>query len=148
MSRGRLSSSFSGLPAYIVVMAQASHTPPPIGPVIAYYDAQCPICVAEMSRYARHGEDKIKLVDANGPDLPPDVDRASALAAMHVRHPDGRVITGWSAFITIWDHLPGWGWLASLTRPAVIRLPLDWIYRRLAPYRPRRTCQNGQCTLD
>ncbi|MHA6287393.1 thiol-disulfide oxidoreductase DCC family protein [Maricaulis sp. CAU 1757] len=114
------------------------------GPVIAYYDALCPICVREMRHYSRFGEHIIKLQDCNG-DIPDDVDRDAALEAMHVRLPSGELVTGWNAFIAIWERLPGWHWLAMLTRPAPIRIPLDWVYRRLAPYRPRRTCRDGAC---
>ncbi len=116
------------------------------GPIIAYYDALCPICRMEMNRYARHGEHIIRLQDCNG-DLPADVDRDAALAALHVRLPDGRVETGWKAFIAIWERVPGWGWLAALTRPAPIRVPLDILYRWLAPYRPRQKCRDGVCDI-
>jgi predicted DCC family thiol-disulfide oxidoreductase YuxK len=114
------------------------------GPVIAYYDALCPICRIEMDRYARHGKDVIRLEDCNG-DMPADVDRDAALGSLHVRLPDGQVVDGWLAFIAIWERLPGWRWLAFLTRPAPIRVPLDRLYRRLAPYRPRQTCREGIC---
>ena len=115
------------------------------GPVIAYYDALCPICRHEMGRYARHGEHIIQLADCNG-EIPGDVDREAALASLHVRLPDGRLVDGWDAFIAIWERLPGaWPWLARLTRPTLIRWPLDRLYRWLAPYRPRQACRDGQC---
>ncbi len=115
-------------------------------PVIAYYDDLCSICQAEMFAYRRQGEGLIQLHDCNG-DLPADIDREAALAALHVRLPDGQVATGWDAFIAIWERLPRWRWLAAATRPALIRKPLDVVYRWLAPYRPRRTCRDGACEL-
>jgi predicted DCC family thiol-disulfide oxidoreductase YuxK len=115
-----------------------------LGPVIAYYDGLCPICCAEMRLYARHGDTVIQPHDCNG-DLPPDVDRLAALAAIHVRLPNGRVVTGWDAFIAIWERLPGWNVLAALTRPVFIKKPIDLIYRWLAPYRPRKTCSKDSC---
>lgn len=116
------------------------------GPLIAYYDALCPICCAEMKRYARHGDHIIRLQDCNG-EIPDDIDRDAALRSLHVRLPDGTVVDGWLAFLAIWERLPGWRRLAWLTRPDFIRKPLDRIYRWLAPYRPRRTCHDGVCEL-
>ena len=113
-------------------------------PVIAYFDGLCPICVAEMRGYERAGGGLIQLHDCNG-ELPGDVDRDAALAALHVRLPDGRLATGWSAFIAIWDRLPRMRWLATLTRPAFIRIPLDAVYRLVVPFRPRRKCQDDVC---
>lgn len=115
-------------------------------PLIAYYDGLCPLCVAEMRQYAKLGEDVIRMQDCNG-DLPPDVDRDAALAALHVRLPDGRVVDGWRAFMAIWERTPRMRWLAWLTRPAFIRIPLDAIYRFLAPFRPRRRCTSESCQL-
>lgn len=119
-----------------------------LGPVIAYYDALCPMCRREMAHYSKFGEAYIRLEDCNAPELPEDVDREAALAAMHVRLPSGEVVTGVAAFIAIWERLPGWKYLAMLTRPALIRIPLDFIYRKLAPLRPRDNCRDGVCSVD
>lgn len=113
-------------------------------PVIAYFDGACPICVHEMNIYERRGQGNVLLHDVTG-DIPDDIDHQAALDTLHVRLPDGRVVTGWSAFIEIWRVTPGMGWLAALTSPAPVRVPLDWLYRKLAPYRPRRKCANGVC---
>jgi len=114
--------------------------------VTAYFDGLCPICVSEMAHYADAAPDLVRLHDCNG-DIPDDIDRQAALASLHVRLPDGQVVDGWLAFLAIWDRLPGrrWRWLAALTRPAPIRIPLNQIYLWLAPYRPRRTCRGGVC---
>ena len=114
--------------------------------VTAYFDGLCPICVHEMAHYAQAAPELIRLHDCNG-DLPDDIDRQAALDALHVRLDDDRVVTGWAAFIEIWRVTPGMGWLAALTSPAPIRVPLDWLYRKLAPYRPRRKCADGACQL-
>ena len=112
--------------------------------VIAYYDGACPICVHEMKLYERRGRGRIILEDVNG-DIPADVNRQAALDALHLRLGDGTLLTGWDAFIAIWERTPGMGWLAAATRPWPIRKPLDAIYRLLAPYRPRRKCADGVC---
>jgi predicted DCC family thiol-disulfide oxidoreductase YuxK len=114
--------------------------------ITAYYDGQCPICEREMAHYVRQAPDLIQLQDCTG-DLPADVDRDKALASLHVRLPDGRLVDGVAAFIAIWERMPlrRWRWLARLTRPAPIRIPLNQLYLWLAPLRPRRTCQDGVC---
>ncbi|GJL97651.1 MAG: hypothetical protein DHS20C06_14680 [Hyphobacterium sp.] len=114
--------------------------------VIAYYDGLCPLCVHEMKAYERRGQGRVILHDVNG-DIPDDVDRQAALDALWCRTSDGQLITGWDAFIAIWERSPGFEWIATLTRPAIIRKPLDAIYRFLAPYRPRRKCADGACQL-
>lgn len=111
------------------------------GPVTAYYDGHCPICRSQMHRYAKYGRHLVILHDCTG-DLPADIDRDAALAVIHVRLPNGQIVTGWNGFIAIWERLPGWHILAKLTRPPCIRLPLDWAYRLLAPWRPRTTCRD------
>lgn len=115
--------------------------------VIAYYDGLCPICVHEMGVYQRRGQGRVLLHDVNG-DIPDDIDRQAALNALWVRKSDGELVTGWDAFIAIWERSPGFGWLAALTRPAVIKWPLDKLYRFVAPYRPRRKCADGACDLQ
>lgn len=116
-------------------------------PVIAYYDALCPLCRKEMGHYHKRAPEMIIMQDCNGNDLPADVDRDAALASLHVRLPDGRLVDGWDAFIAIWERTPGFGWLAAVNRPWIIRKPLDWIYRRLAPLRPRDKCRDGVCEV-
>ena len=117
--------------------------------VTAYFDGLCPICTHEMAHYAQAAPELIRLHDCNG-DIPEDIDRAAALASLHVRLPDGTIVDGWLAFIAIWERLPGrhWRWLAAATRPAPIRIPLNQIYLWLAPLRPRKTCQDGACATD
>ena len=114
--------------------------------VIAYYDGLCLICVREMKVYERRGQGRVVLQDVNG-EIPDDVDREKALAALYLRKSDGTLVDGWDAFIAIWERSPGFGWLAALTRPAIIKWPLDKIYRFLAPYRPRRKCADGACEI-
>lgn len=114
-------------------------------PIIAYYDGLCPLCCAEMAHYSAKSPELILTQDCTGDDLPADVDREEALKALHVRLPDGGLVTGWDAFIAIWERTPGLGWLATINRPWIVRKPLDWLYRLIVPFRPRRTCRDGVC---
>lgn len=40
--------------------------------------------------------------------------RDAALARMHVRRPDGTLVSGAEAFTTLWRALPRWAWLGRL----------------------------------
>jgi len=119
----------------------------PLQPITVYYDGLCPICCREMDYYHRRAPDLVRLQDCTGEDLPGDVDRDEALRALHIRMPDGSLVTGWDAFIAIWERTPGMRWVAAINRPWIIRKPLDWLYRLIVPFRPRRTCRDGVCEL-
>lgn len=87
-------------------------------PVQIYYDGGCPICSREIAFYqARPGGDAIVWVDVNGVEvgeLGPDLTRDAALARMHVRQPDGTLVSAAAAFAELWRHIPGFIWLGRL----------------------------------
>lgn len=65
-------------------------------PITLYYDATCPICVAEMgSLKARDSAGRIVLVDCSPPDFTGGpAPRATLMKAMHLRDAAGRVFSG------------------------------------------------------
>jgi predicted DCC family thiol-disulfide oxidoreductase YuxK len=83
-----------------------------------YYDGGCPVCSREIGLYQRRpGGETFAWVDVTQADeaaLGPGLSRTSALARMHVRRPDGSVVTGAAAFAEIWRGMPGLRWLARL----------------------------------
>lgn len=95
------------------------------GSPTVYYDGGCPVCRREIDVYRQGpGGDRLRWVDVScepADRLGPDLDRAAALARLHVRLPDGRLVSGAAAFATLWRSLPRWRWLGYLlsTRPAV-----------------------------
>jgi len=83
-----------------------------------YYDGGCPVCSREVAVYrARPGAEAFEWVDVHRADpaqLGPDLTCDQALARMHVRTPDGTLLSGAAAFGAIWRGLPGLRWLGRL----------------------------------
>ena len=83
-----------------------------------YYDGGCPVCSREIAVYrARPGAENFEWVDVHRVDpaqLGSDLTCDQALARMHVRTPDGTLLSGAAAFAEIWRGLPGLRWLGRL----------------------------------
>lgn len=105
-----------------------------------YFDGACPLCRREIDFYRRRrGADTIEWVDAAAAKtelVAPDLPRRDALARFHVRQPDGTLVSGGRGFITLWAELPGFRWLAPLTRPAAVQVVLEAAYRVFLKVRP------------
>jgi 3-demethoxyubiquinol 3-hydroxylase len=110
------------------------------GTACVFYDGGCPLCRAEIATYQRtEGADALRWVDAQ--QCPPaelghDLDRAAALAKLHVRRADGTLLRGAAAFVEIWSALPRWAWLARLARVPGVMPALDLGYAGFLRVRP------------
>ena len=101
--------------------------------LIVYYDGGCAVCSREIGFYQRlRGADQLCWVDAArcepgalGVDLP----RAAALARLHVRATNGRLLSGARAFAALWSALPATRLLGRIaSQPGVVHV-LEWGYR-------------------
>ncbi len=120
------------------------------GPLTVYFDGGCPVCRSEINAYQRADvTGQVAWVDVSQcpeSDLGTALSRSEALARLHVRLSDGKLLSGARAFVEIWSRLPAWRWLARLARvPGVIQL-MEWAYvafLRLRPLwrRAESTCQ-------
>jgi predicted DCC family thiol-disulfide oxidoreductase YuxK len=84
---------------------------------VVYYDGACPVCAREIRAYqGRAGADQIEWQDVSlpAPVLAPDLTQSAALARLHVRRPDGTLVSGAAAFAVIWSSLPGLAWAGKL----------------------------------
>ncbi|HQT90177.1 MAG TPA: DUF393 domain-containing protein [Acidiphilium sp.] len=83
-----------------------------------YYDGGCPVCSREINFYRhRPGGESLAWVDVTQAEesaLGPGLSRAAALARIHVRRSDGKVVDGAAAFAVIWSSMPGLRWLGRL----------------------------------
>ena len=105
-----------------------------------YFDGACPVCAKEIASYQQwRGAESIEWIDASrcsAQDLGSQLDRAQALARLHVRDANGHLISGAAAFVTLWRHLPALAWLTPvLSRPLVIDC-LDKLYGLFLKLRP------------
>lgn len=145
-------------------------------PLEVYFDGSCPLCRAEIDALRPAVDDGLlRLHDCSPPGfadadaLRHGIDRASLMAAMHVRTPDGRWHAGVDAFVELyraagiasisrlWGHpalKPLWTraypWVAR-HRQGLSRLGLTGIFgalvRRAARRAARRRCDAGRCAL-
>ena len=104
-----------------------------------YYDGGCPICRREIATYREaRGADALEWVDVSRDDAPlgPGLTREGAMARMHVRDEEGRLIDGAAAFAAIWKRLPATRLLGRVagSRPAL--LILEPAYRLFLKVRP------------
>lgn len=103
-----------------------------------YYDGGCPLCRAEIGVYRNNdGAEDIEFVDiTNTSDLGEDLDPEDAAARFHVRKADGSLVSGAEGFVEIWMRLPGWRWLAAMSKiPGMLWL-MEGAYRAFLPIRP------------
>lgn len=103
-----------------------------------YYDGGCPVCSREIAMYkGQPGAGNVCWVDITRVDaehLGSDLDREAAMARLHLRTADGRLVSGAEAFTTLWKSLPRWAWLGRLlgSRPLLPLLEIAYrIFLRL-----------------
>jgi predicted DCC family thiol-disulfide oxidoreductase YuxK len=105
-----------------------------------YFDGACPVCAREVAMYRRQpGAEAVCWVDVTqcpAETLGTDLSREDALARLHWRLPDGRLLSGAAAFVGLWQALPRWAWLGRLagTRPGLWLL--EAAYRVFLALRP------------
>jgi predicted DCC family thiol-disulfide oxidoreductase YuxK len=73
-------------------MDPAITTPGAHGTPTVYYDGGCPVCTREIAMYRQ-------------------LSREAALARLHLRGPDGQLVSGAAAFTGMWREMPRWRWL-------------------------------------
>lgn len=120
---------------------EPTFTPTPATPCTApsvYYDGGCPVCTREIATYRRlRGGETIEWVDVHADaDLGPGLAREAALRRLHVRLPDGRLVSGAAAFVEVWQRLPAFRPLAAVARlPGGLAL-MEGAYRAFLWLRP------------
>jgi len=116
---------------------ESLRTPSP--PIEIWIDGDCAVCRhSEQWCSARDQHGRLNFVDlhaANHRDLPGSPD--AMMETVHVRLPDGTVITGFDAWRQILIALDDWRWLARLIGLPGIRRLGSVLYSTLARYRHR-----------
>lgn len=114
-----------------------------------FYDGGCPLCSREIAHYRRlDAAGRIDWTDITGAETAlaaAGLTREQAMRRLHVRTPDGQLLSGVAAFLAIWQRLPRWRWLAAGIEALRLTGPLDWLYERFADRRLQRRCRAGIC---
>ncbi len=123
-------------------------TPSGSRPVV-FFDGGCPLCRREIAHYRRMDKAaRLHWVDAAsaaGTLAAHGLALETAMAELHVLDRTGQWQRGIDAFMVIWNHLPGYRWLARLVSVLGLRHPLGFAYRHFAAWRYRRRCDTGSC---
>jgi predicted DCC family thiol-disulfide oxidoreductase YuxK len=122
--------------------ADTDKTPAAAETLTVLYDGGCPLCrreIAHVQGLARYRPDSaLCFVDVSDAGCQVSAsERAQLLARFHVQRADGSRLVGAEAFVAMWSRLPGWRWLARLSRlPGGLRA-LEWAYGGFLRVRPR-----------
>lgn len=105
-----------------------------------FFDGACPLCRREIGWYRRRpGAERIEWVDVSNTTnamAAPDLPTAVALARLHVRMSDGRVVSGARAFAELWARLPGLRFFGRVMRLRPVQPVLEIGYRVFLRVRP------------
>lgn len=110
-------------------------------PVTVFFDGTCPLCEREVSFYRRReGARAIRWIDvSDAPEgtVAPGLTRAQALARFHVRDARGELVSGGSAFASLWSAMPGFRILGRVFNLPPFAWLLDRTYDLFLKVRPR-----------
>lgn len=101
------------------------------------YNGACPICSREIAHYRarveKHGA-PLRFADLNEADLEHyGLTSDDAARRLYVTE-NGQLLSGTDAFLALWRHTPGYGWLARIVGLPGIRQIAGFVYdRALAP---------------
>jgi predicted DCC family thiol-disulfide oxidoreductase YuxK len=129
-------------------MAAASTASPSGEELELFFDGDCPLCRREVAMMQRLDRRKrILFTDIAAPGFEPAPlgrDRATLVASIHARLPDGTFVTGVEAFRRAYAAL-GLGPLVAFSRWPVVSGIAERAYALFARNRLRWT---GRCTVD
>jgi predicted DCC family thiol-disulfide oxidoreductase YuxK len=107
------------------------------------YDGECPMCRIEISHIKKLAqktpESNLSFIDVslNSSESAPYVtDKSKLLARFHVERIDGTRIDGAKAFVAMWQRLPGWRFLANLSRLPGMLTIMEFSYAGFLKIRP------------
>lgn len=120
-----------------------------------FFDGLCPLCSREIALFKRRVTDgSLAFVDIAAPGFVAaeyGLDPIAVHETMHVRDEvNGRMLTGIDALAGMWECVPGFRWMAAMTRLPILRPLCRLGYRLFAWIRPRLPrrrldCSTSQC---
>lgn len=121
--------------------------------VEVFYDGDCPLCMREIRMLmGRDRAGRIRFTDIAAPGFDAaaaGLDRATLMAKIHARLPNGQIIEGVEVFRQLYAAV-GFERLVAVTRAPGISQTLDLGYRWFAKNRLRLTgrCEDGVCAVS
>ena len=118
------------------------------------YDGKCGICRKEINYYQGIANPELfDWIDVTVDEqvlATHNIGLAEALMQLHSIDSEGRVYTGVSSFIQIWQRLPYWRVLAKLAGLPGVKQVLQWLYKLFAERRFKKLshCQASISTTD
>ncbi len=121
-----------------------------------FYDGLCQLCSREIALFQRRATDgRLAYVDISRPEFDAaryGLDPVRANKHMHVRNEEtGEILVGVAALAAMWECVPGFRWLAYVTRLSGVRqlsgvgyAVFAWV-RPWLPKRKRPACESGTC---
>ncbi len=105
-----------------------------------FYDGACPLCRREIALYQNStGARKICWTDVSrvqGDLVMPGLSKDQALARFHVMQRNGTIVSGAEAFVTLWNNLPKFRFLAAVRNSKSIMRCLERAYIFFLHVRP------------
>ena len=119
-----------------------------------YYDGACHLCSREIDVYRQknHAE-RLRFINIAAKDFDPQKEKLDPVEInrfMHVRCPDGKIVTGIDAFAQIWSELGVFRLGRFLVNKEPSRSLLKIGYRFFAvlrPMLPKKKCVDDTCEL-
>jgi predicted DCC family thiol-disulfide oxidoreductase YuxK len=107
------------------------------------YDGSCPMCRAEITHVKNlanktpsSGLIFIDISSNNSESAYYQKDKEQLLARFHVECIDRSRIDGAKAFVAMWKRLPGWQWVARLSKIPGMLFLMELTYKRFLKIRP------------
>jgi predicted DCC family thiol-disulfide oxidoreductase YuxK len=98
-------------------------------PLTVYFDGACPVCRREIGLIAARTGSDVDYCDVSAEAiLPENLNRQQALQRFHVRLPDGRLVSGAEAFVSLWSRVPGLRMFVAVLKPRPVLAVLDLLY--------------------
>ena len=103
-------------------------------------DVSCPMCSLEIKQYQKIIPDSpIHWVDFSSPEFiaPLGQTQASLMQRFHVAQPNGELISGAATFVSVWEKLPKFRYLAALSKlPEMLNI-MEFGYANFLKIRPQ-----------
>ncbi len=107
------------------------------------YDGECPMCRIEIEHIRqlanKNPDSGLCFIDITSHSAEAEAyssDKKVLLERFHVEYMDGTRVDGAKAFVTMWDRLPGWHWLAKFSKFPGLLVLMELAYKGFLKIRP------------